>query len=334
MNFLFDWGIFLLDALTIVAAILLVVAGIAAIMTKNKGLEKGKLVIKKLNTQFKDIIESLNLELLDKSELKQLRKQAKKAEKSTKKTQHRSKPRLFILDFNGDIKASAVATLRQCITAILLTAHKTDHVLLRLESPGGVVPGYGLAASQLQRLRDAEITLTIAVDKVAASGGYMMACIAHKIIAAPFAIIGSIGVVYQLPNFNRFLKKKAIDFEQVTAGEFKRTLTMFGENSKQDRQKVQHDLDEMQVLFKQHVSSHRPHLNIDQVATGEHWYGQQALELKLVDELQTSDDFVLAARDKYDIFHLEYRIKEKFSKKLAHGISNLYTKLIHYNNHA
>lgn len=333
MNFLFDWGIFLLDALTIVVAILLVVAGVSAIASKNKDKDKGKLVIKKLNQEFEDITESLNHELLDKKALKQLKKEHKK-HKKPKKADSTSQPRLFVIDFNGDIKASAVATLRKCITAILLTANKADHVLLRLESPGGVVPGYGLAASQLQRLRDANIKLTVAVDKVAASGGYMMACIADKIISAPFAIIGSIGVVYQLPNFNRLLKKKAIDFEQVTAGEFKRTLTMFGENTKQDRQKVQHDIDETQVLFKQHVSSHRPQLDIDKIATGEHWYGRQAIDLKLVDELQTSDDFVLAARDNYDIFQLEYRVKEKFSKKLAQGISNLYTKLIQYNNHA
>ena len=196
------------------------------------------------------------------------------------------------------------------------------------------MPHYGLAASQLQRLRDAQIKLTIAVDKMAASGGYMMACIADKVIAAPFAIIGSIGVVYQLPNFNRLLHKQAIDFEQITAGEYKRTLTMFGENTKQDRQKVQEDVNDMHELFKQHVASHRQYVNIDEVATGEYWYGTQAIKLNLVDHLQTSDDFILRAKDTFDIFHVDYKIKEKLGKKLSQCLSHCYTHLLEWRYHA
>jgi serine protease SohB len=333
MEFLFDWGLFLLDAITVVVAILIVVAGISAIAAKNKGKHKGKLVIKKINDHFKETIDAVNHEILSKADLKKLKKAQKKTAKTSKKKANKEKHKLFIVTFNGDIKASAVDALRECVTAILLTAHKTDQVLVRLESPGGMVPGYGLAASQLQRLRDANIKLTAAVDKVAASGGYMMACVADKIISAPFAILGSIGVVYQIPNFNRFLKKKAIDFEQVTAGEYKRTLTMFGENNRQDRAKVQQEIDDMQDLFKHHVAEHRSQLDIDKVATGEHWYGKQAIGLKLVDELQTSDDFILTMKDKYDIFQIEYRIKQKFGKKVANGLSNFYTKLIQYNDH-
>ena len=334
MEFLYNWGLFLLDALTVVVAILLIVAGISAIAGKGKGKSKGKLIIKKINQQFKDTIDSVNQAILSKTELKERHKAQKKSAKTNKKADKVSKKKLFIVDFNGDIKASAVGALRECVTAILLTAKKTDSVLIRLESPGGIVPGYGLAASQLQRLRDANISLTIAVDKIAASGGYMMACIADQIIAAPFAILGSIGVVYQLPNFNRFLHKKAIDFEQVTAGEFKRTLTMFGENTKQDRQKVQQEIDETQLLFKNHVAEHRQQLDIDKVATGEHWYGTQALTLKLVDKLQTSDDFILDANKLRDIYLIEYITKEKIGKKLAHSLSNLYANLLQSNYHA
>lgn len=330
MHFLADWGLFLLDALTIVIAILLAFLGITAIIMRNKGKEKGILSIKKINKQFDDIIDVINHEMLSKKELKTLKKSAKKL---TKKDEATSRNRLFLIDFQGDIKASSVSTLRECITAILLTAKTTDHVLLRLESPGGTVPGYGLAASQLQRLRDASIKLTIAVDKVAASGGYLMACLADKLISAPFAIIGSIGVVYQLPNFNRLLQKKSIDFEQITAGEYKRTLTMFGENTKQDRQKVQHDLNEMQELFKQHVATHRPYLNIDEVATGEYWYGTQAIKINLVDQLQTSDDFILRAKDNFDIFHIDYKVKEKLGKKLSHCLSHCYTSLLEWHHH-
>ena len=197
-----------------------------------------------------------------------------------------------------------------------------------------MVPHYGLAASQLQRLRDAQIKLTIAVDKMAASGGYMMACIADKLISAPFAIIGSIGVVYQLPNFSRLLHKQSIDFEQVTAGEYKRTLTMFGENTKQDRQKVQEDVNDMHELFKQHVVSHRPYVNLDEVATGEYWYGTQALKLNLVDHLQTSDDFILRAKDTFDIFLVDYKVKEKLGKKLSQCLSHCYTHLLEWRYHA
>lgn len=329
MEFLFDWGLFLLDAITVVIAILLVVAGISAIAAKNKGKHKGKLIIKKINDYFKETTSAMEHEILTKADHKKLKNERKASAKATKASKHK----LFVVNFHGDIKASAVDGLRECVTAILLTAGKDDHVLLRLESPGGMVPGYGLAASQLQRLRDANITLTAAVDKIAASGGYMMACVANKIIAAPFAILGSIGVVYQLPNFNRFLKEKSVDFEQITAGDYKRTLTMFGENTDADREKVQHDINETQILFKQHVASHRSQLDIEKVATGEYWYGQQAIQLNLVDSLQTSDDFILSMRDTYDIFQIEYRMKQKLGKKLSEGLSQLYTKLIQYNNH-
>ena len=331
MSFLASWGLFFLDAITIVIAVLLIAAGIVAITTKNKGKEKGTLSIKKLNTQFNETINTINHEMLSKKELKSLKKSTKK---SAKKNDATPKNHLFLIDFQGDIKASSVSTLRECITAILLTAKADDQVLLRLESPGGTVPGYGLAASQLQRLRDANLKLTVAVDKIAASGGYLMACIADTLISAPFAIIGSIGVVYQLPNFNRLLQNKLIDFEQITAGEYKRTLTMFGENAKHDRQKVQHDVNEMQELFKQHVASHRQAINIDEVATGEYWYGTQAIKLHLVDQLQTSDDFILRAKDRFDIFLIEYKVKEKLGKKLSQCLSHCYTNLLEWHHHA
>ncbi len=327
MHFLTEWGLFLLDTLTIVIAIIVVLLAISAIAGKNKSHHpKGKLKVKKLNKDFEETIDLVQRETLSKDALKKL----KKAHKKNKKKDKGEKPKLFVIDFCGDIKASAVGMLTECINAILLTASKDDQVLLRLESPGGIVPGYGLGASQLQRLRDANIHLTIAVDKVAASGGYMMACIANKIIAAPFAIIGSIGVVYQLPNFNRLLHKKAIDFELLTAGTYKRTLTMFGENTKEDRKKVQQEIDETQVLFKQHIVSHRSHVDIDKVATGEHWYGTQALPLNLIDKIQTSDDFILETKETFDIFSLHFKRKQKLGQKIVGGLSNLYTKFIEH----
>jgi len=207
------------------------------------------------------------------------------------------------------------------ISTIVTLADEKDEVLVRLESPGGVVHGYGLAASQLQRLRDNNISFTACVDKIAASGGYMMACVANKIVAAPFAIIGSIGVVAQMPNFNRLLKKHDIDFEMHTAGDYKRTITMFGENSDEGRSKFKQELQEVHDLFKGFVGEHRENLDLEKVATGEYWHGKQAIELGLVDELGTSDDILLAAAKERDVYLVKFKEKKTMAEKIAGTVS-------------
>jgi serine protease SohB len=242
--------------------------------------------------------------MLPKKAFKQFLKSQKKQSK-----QKDAKPSVFVLNFHGDIRGSAVASLRQEISAVLSVARPQDEVLLRLESSGGLVTAYGLAASQLTRIKEKKLKLTAAVDKVAASGGYMMACVADRIIAAPFAVLGSIGVIAQLPNFNRFLKKNDIDFEQFTAGEYKRTVTLFAENTDKAREKFRLELEDTHTLFKDFVKQHREGLDITQVATGEHWYGTRALELKLVDELRTSDDYLLELSRSADLFEVTYTRK-------------------------
>ena len=240
----------------------------------------------RVNEQRKKIVQATasRLELLQL--LQQLVKEAKIRKKNNQK--------IFVLDFKGDIQASAADTIREEITLILATAKAGhDRVVVRLESPGGMVHGYGLAAAQLVRLRDAGFNLTICVDKVAASGGYMMACIANEIISAPFAVVGSIGVVAQVPNFNRLLKQHNVDFEMYTAGQYKRTVTMFGENTPEGKAKFEEELQQTHALFKHFVERYRPSLNVEQVATGEHWYGEDARALNLVDKLQTSDEYLL-----------------------------------------
>lgn len=227
------------------------------------------------------------------------------------------KPRLYVLNFIGDMEASSVHCLREEITAVLAIADKQDSVLLRLDSPGGMVHSYGHAASQLQRLRDAGIKLVASVDEVAASGGYMMACVANEILAAPFAIIGSIGVVAELPNFHRLLKKFDVDYEQHTAGEFKRTLTMFGENTNDARRKFQQELEDTHALFKQFVGSYRPQLELAKVATGEHWYGSQAKDMHLIDELKTSDAFLQAHYESHDVYAVSYEFHRSWTDKLS-----------------
>jgi len=215
-----------------------------------------------------------------------------------------------------------VSSLREEITAIISVATEKDEVFVRLESGGGMVHGYGLAASQLQRLKDNNIPLTISVDKVAASGGYMMACVANKVIAAPFSIIGSIGVIAQIPNFNKVLKKHDVEFEQLTAGQYKRTLTMFGENDDLGREKFKQELEETHQLFKHFVSEHRPQLNIDKVATGEHWYGTQAFDLQLIDKVQTSDDYLLEQFKNKHIVQVRYQKSKKLAEKIGKSVAS------------
>jgi serine protease SohB len=236
------------------------------------------------------------------------------------------KSRLFVIDFDGDVEASAVDNLREEITAIISAADPSDRVLVRLESPGGMVHAYGLAASQLSRIKAANLHLTIAVDQVAASGGYMMACVADQVIAAPFAIVGSIGVIAELPNFHRLLRHNKVDYEQHTAGEFKRTLTMFSENTDAAREKFKTELQETHDLFKQFIRDNRPSLDIDKVATGEHWYGTQALTLGLIDGIQTSDDFIVNAAKEGDVFEVSYEVKKPLAERLSFSLHSAIEK--------
>jgi len=249
-----------------------------------------------------------------KFEFLQLTQQLSKEARLRKKNNQK----VYVLDFKGDTAASAVESLREEITLILATAKVgRDRVVLRLESPGGMVHGYGLAAAQLVRLRDAGFNLTICVDKVAASGGYMMACIANEIVSAPFAVVGSIGVVAQVPNFNRLLKEHHVDFELYTAGQFKRTVTMFGENTAEGKAKFEEELQQTHELFKHFVEKYRPQLNVEKVATGEHWYGKDALELNLVDKLQTSDEYLLSLLAQHDVYVIDTRRKPTLGEKLG-----------------
>lgn len=267
----------------------------------------------------KSLIEAME----DKNAVKQFQKALAKKAKQKLKEKGKSKQkekRLFVLDFDGDIKASAVKHLREEISAIISTANKGDEVVLRLESGGGMVHGYGLAAAQLVRLKEAGLTLTVCVDKIAASGGYMMACVADKILAAPFAVVGSIGVVSQMPNFNKWLKKHDIDYEMFTAGEYKRTVTMFGENDDEDRVKYKEELEQTHELFKHFVTTYRPQLELSKVANGDHWYGEDALKLNLVDELSTSDAYLLKQMEDYQAYALMSRQKPTFAEKL--GLAN------------
>lgn len=326
-----EFGLFAAKAATFVIAVIVIVAVIVSAVHREKhgDDDDGELTVRRLNEKYRKLREAIEARMMDSADRKAWQKQQKKNEKSEKKARKAqgkeksgavadSKPRVFVLDFDGDIKASDTETLRKSITAVLAVADPArDEVVVRLESGGGLVHAYGLAAAQLDRIRNKGIHLTACVDKVAASGGYMMACVADRIIASPFAVVGSIGVVAQLPNFHRLLKANNVDFEVLTAGEHKRTLTIFGENTEKGRQKFMDDLEDTHLLFKDYVSERRPELDIQAVATGDIWFGRRALEVKLIDDIQTSDEYLIDACERGDVISVSFQRKRTLPEKLG-----------------
>jgi len=350
LEFLSEYGLFLAKTITFVVALIVLVGFVVSASMKGQHEERGHIEVNKINEKYDDMLDVLNAAILDEQALKEQEKQRKKAEKELKQankkkakeskqkagkaksveanveagedTEELGKPRVFIIDFVGDMKASATEELRRVITSILAVVSKRDEIVVRLESAGGLVHSYGLASSQLSRITSKEIPLTICVDKVAASGGYMMACVANKIIAAPFAVIGSIGVVAQLPNFHKILKKNDVDYEMLTAGEYKRTLTMFGENTEKGRKKFVDDLEDTHVLFKEFITEHRDIVDIDDVATGEIWFGSRALDKKLIDEVQTSDEYLYDKIKDNDIYEISFVQKKNLAQKVGLSVES------------
>ena len=341
IELLAEYGLFFAKIATFLIALVLLISVIVNAGQRG-GEGEGRLEVKKLNDRYKQMEEIMQHAVLDEHVIKQRDKEEKQsqkkkdkaakkeAKKEAKKLAKKStdsdaddavtdsvKGNVYVLDFDGDMKASEVENFREEITTVLTLAKPEDEVIVRLESPGGMVHSYGLASSQLARIRSANIPLTICVDKVAASGGYMMACIADKILAAPFAVIGSIGVVASLPNFNKVLKKLDVDYDVLTAGEYKRTLTMLGENTEAGRQKFIDDLEETHELFKGFVGEFRPKLDIPLVATGETWYGKVALEKLLVDGISTSDEYISQRVKETSVFEVKYVQKKSWQEKLG-----------------
>ena len=381
MEFLSEYGLFLLKTATIAVVIIIIISLLISAGQRQRSSSKGDIKVVNLGEAIKDNSQSIKNEILTNAEYKQLLKEEKERDKQQEKEAKQklkqakrsssktvaetdvskataeqaaadktdqessnsesesvetgeasealeSPKRMYVIDFDGDIHASGVDALREEVTAILATANQGDEVMVRLESPGGLVHSYGLAASQLKRIRDAGLRLTISVDQVAASGGYMMACVADDLVAAPFAVVGSIGVVAEIPNFNRLLQKANIDYEQHTAGQYKRTLTMFGQNTTVSREKFKQELEETHQLFKTFIHENRPNLDLDKVATGEHWYGRQALELGLVDKLQTSDDVILDALNSMDVYSIKYEIRKPLTERLSINLYQAMDKFV------
>ena len=315
-QFLAEYGLFLLKTATVVAAIVVVI-GVAAAAGR-KAAQEG-LEVEHLNKKFKSIADGLRDAVSPKDVRKKNAKQRKKADKAQDKAAG-ERPRSFVIDFKGDLKASAVVSLREEVSAVLEVVTDGDEVIVRLENHGGLVHEHGLAASQLARIRDRGIPLTVCVDKVAASGGYLMACVGSRVLAAPFAILGSIGVLAQIPNFNRLLDSHGVDFEQITAGKYKRTVTMFGRNTDEDRDKLREELEDVHALFKEAVAKYRPALDLERVASGEHWYGTRALALGLADELLTSDELLTRVAGERELYRVQFKIRQPLQKRLMANV--------------
>jgi serine protease SohB len=309
---LLEYLLFLAKTVTLVAA-LVFLAGVFVNLSRRSREAEG-IKVSHLNARLRRAADGLRMALLPKAGRKKLAKQRRQEDKAAGEARRK---RVFVLDFRGDIRASATASLREEISAVLSVAEQGDEVLLRLENAGGLVHEHGLAASQLARIRERGIPLTVSVDKVAASGGYLMACIADRILAAPFAIVGSIGVLAQVPNFRRMLDERGVTVEQVKAGRYKRTVSMFGEVTDEDRDKLREELEDVHALFQEMVARYRPALDLERTATGEYWYGSRALELGLVDELGTSDDWLQKLVEDADAWKVEWRGHKRLMEKLA-----------------
>jgi len=311
MEFFLDYGLFFAKTITLIILLVVMLAGIFSLAAR--GQHANRLQIKNVTRRYAETKEHVQREVLSKKEFKKIQKAQKKAAKDE---QEQSRKRVFVLRFVGNIKASATKYLRDEVSAILSVADKSDEVVLCLENAGGLVHEHGFAASQLTRFKQHELGLTIVVDKVAASGGYMMACVADKVVAAPFSVIGSIGVIAQMPNFSRLLDKNGIDFEMIKAGENKRTITMFGKNTDEDRVKFTEQIEDTHELFKDFIHEQRASVDLAKVATGEHWYGRRALELNLVDELMTSDDYLWQLSATADIYEVSHIVPKSLSEKV------------------
>lgn len=317
MDALQSIGVFAAQTFLILFAILAIILVIALLAAKAG--HKSELQVELLHKRYKSFKHLLTTHTTsskaERKELKKKLKEERKAHEDKGPSGHEKK--IFVIDFEGDVKATSVSSLREEVTAVLTLATPQDEIVVRVESPGGVVHGYGLAASQLLRIREKSIPLTVCIDKVAASGGYLMSVTANKILCAPFAIVGSIGVVAQLPNFHRLLKKHDVDYKEYTAGEFKRTVSLLGEITEKGEEKFRQQLEDTHTLFKSFVSRFRPQLNLADVATGEYWYGEQALTKGLVDEIRTSDDYLLTLSEHHQIVKVKHEQHQSLSDKLS-----------------
>ena len=327
IDLLVAYGFFLLKIVTVLLVILIPIIMISSSTKHRKETDKGRIIVKNLSDKLEEIGVTLKSAEMDPKAYKSFLKERNKKKK--KEIKGKSKEIVYVLDFKGDIQASAVGKLKQEINAIIASQVKCKEVVIKVESGGGSAYAYGLCAAELKRLVDNKIKLTVCIDKIAASGGYLMSCVATKIVAAPWAIVGSIGVIAQLPNFHRLLKKLDIDIEMHTAGKFKRTLTTLGENTKQGREKFISELEDLHVVFKDFVKENRSKIQVAKVSTGEVWQGEKAKKLGLIDEIGTSDDYLLKLASKFKLLEIQYFEKKPFTARIGAAVEVIVEKGIY-----
>ena len=325
IELLIDYSFFLLKVVTIVIVIILPLLIISSANRQKKFGEKGHLIIKNLSERLDKMGTAILSSEMDKKSFKKFIKDKNKKKKKQKSPEKQS---VYVLNFYGDIQATGVNKLKEEINAILSSKSKCKEVVLKVESGGGSAYAYGLCAAELKRLTDNKISLTVCIDKIAASGGYLMSCVANKIIAAPWAVVGSIGVIAQLPNLHRLLKKNAIDIEMHTAGRYKRTLTTLGKNTPTGRKKFIKELEELHSVFKDFVKENRPVIDVKKVATGEVWQGDQAKKIGLIDEIATADDYLLKLSSKFNLLELDYYERKPIGEKLGIATQDLIEKTV------
>jgi serine protease SohB len=316
-HFWLSWGTFAADVVTLVGLLALAAVVVGRLVVRGRHGDEGHLEVRDLGRRQDEMSRVVSLAMLPKSAGRRARRAVGRAVSPG----GGDRPRLYVLTFTGDLRATRTVSLREEITAVLSVATARDEVLLRLHNPGGTVHEQGFAASQLLRLRSRGVPLTVAVDTMAASGGYLMASVANRIVAAPFAILGSIGVITVVPKVHRLLERAGVEVEQYTAGRYKRTVTPYGRTTEEGRSKLTEELADTHELFKSWVAEHRPQVDIEQVGTGEHWYGSRAVQLGLVDELITSDDYIVRARAERDISEVRYRIRIPPTRRLFTTLS-------------
>lgn len=349
MEFLANWGLFAVKLVTVLVFVFLLVSLLISLAMQAKAHnedDKDKIKFKFTNlfNFYKDNVDKLDAAIdefdeskSDKEKKAYLKQKAKALKTAPEKLREEKAERikkaeeqgefcpehLYVIDFDGDARASQVDELTKKVNLILAKATDKDEVIIKLTSPGGVVNGYGLCASQLERIRNKGISLVACVDTVAASGGYMMACVASKIVAAPFSYVGSIGVVAQIPNFNKVLKNHDVEYEQVTAGKYKRTLTMFGENTPEARDKFKQEITLIHNRFKAIVAKYRTKLDIENIATGEYWLAEDAKELNLVDQISTFDEYLQNRLDFTKVCAIKISIDKDEKKSLKDILKKL-----------
>ncbi len=349
MEFLANWGLFAVKLVTVLVFVFLLVSLLISLAMQAKAHnedDKDKIKFKFTNlfNFYKDNVDKLDAAIdefdeskSDKEKKAYLKQKAKALKTAPQKLREEKAERikkaeeqgefcpehLYVIDFDGDARASQVDELTSKVNLILAKATDKDEVIIKLTSPGGVVNGYGLCANQLERIRNKGINLVACVDTVAASGGYMMACVASKIVAAPFSYVGSIGVVAQIPNFNKVLKNHDVEYEQVTAGKYKRTLTMFGENTPEARDKFKQEITLIHNRFKAIVAKYRTKIDIENIATGEYWLAEDAKELNLVDQISTFDEYLQNRLDFTKVCAIKISIDKDEKKSLKDILKKL-----------